>query len=364
MVKTMAESGTPAENVESFIVNNQNVPALPEQEAVWSFSSSFVDQGVDTKSVESSSASDFNIPKPQRSDRTVSSWPPNNWRTAPDFRTSQRSRHNSDKSAHDVDCLNTKDNWFPVEVEEDWVITDDTRVEKSSVPILDEPQMVMSISSEGAPAYIDLLTSSPSEIVDTEVIDFNDNMSNASEGMDRHRRGAPDASQSLRTGRVDEALVDFDDEMYNASEGRDRLRTGAPDASQSQLLRTGRVGEAMVYKYFVDQLGSTNVRWVNRETESGLPYDLVITRGGNLIEYVEVKATTSANKDWFYITTREWQFALEKGSEFTIARVLVSGEKTASIELLKNPHNLCQKKKLNLALLIAPGHGKLARGNH
>jgi hypothetical protein len=43
MVKTMAESGTPAEKVESFIVDNQNVPALPEQEAVWSLSCSFVD---------------------------------------------------------------------------------------------------------------------------------------------------------------------------------------------------------------------------------------------------------------------------------------------------------------------------------
>uniref|UniRef100_A0ACD6AAF5 Uncharacterized protein n=1 Tax=Avena sativa TaxID=4498 RepID=A0ACD6AAF5_AVESA len=319
MVKTMVESGTPAEGVESFIVNSQNVPALPEQEAVWSLSSSFVgDQGVDSKLVDSSPASYFNAPKHQRSEGTVSSWPPNNWRTAPDFRTSKRSQHISEKSAHDVECSNTKDDWFPVELEEDWVITEDVRVENtshtgSSAAILDEPQMVMSINSDGAPAYIDLLTSSPSEIVDTEVINFNDNMS-------------------------------------NASEGRDRLCTGAPDTSQ--LLRTGRVGEALVHRHFADQLGPTNVRWVNGETESGLPYDLVITRGGNLIEYVEVKATTSSNKDWFYITTREWQFALEKGDAFTIARVLVSGEKTASIELYKNPHKLCQMKKLHLALLI------------
>ncbi|CAM0876991.1 unnamed protein product [Alopecurus aequalis] len=328
MVKTTA-----AEEVESFIVNKQNVPALPEQEAVWSFSSSSVaDQSIpiesssacDSKPVESSSACDFNTPKHQRSDGTVSSWPPNNWRTAPDLRTSHRSRHGpmQETKGNDVECVNTKDDWFPVNLEQDWVINEDTRVEsteyaESTVSILGDHPMVMSINSDSAPAYLDLETSSPSEIVGTELIDCNDKMS-------------------------------------NASEGRDRLRTGGPDSDK--LLRTGRSGEGLVYRHFVDKLGSDNVRWVNKEAESGLPYDLVITRGNNLIEYVEVKATTSSNKDWFYITTREWQFALEKGDAFTIARIiLVSGEKTASIKTFRNPHRLCQMKKLHLALLMAPG---------
>ena len=203
-------------------------------------------------------------------------------------------------------------------LDENWIVEEHIRVEstvhtESTVATLDEPQMVMSINSDSAPAYLDLGISSPSEIVDTEVIDFNDKMS-------------------------------------NAPEGRDRLRTGAPDAAQLQ--RTGRIGEDLVYKHFVGQLGPNNVRWVNGETESGLPYDLVITRGNNLTEYVEVKATTSSNKDWFYISTREWEFASEKGDAFIIARVLVSGEKKLSIELFKNPHNLCRKKKLHLAILM------------
>ena len=41
---------------------------------------------------------------------------------------------------------------------------------------------------------------------------------------------------------------------------------------------------------------------------------LFITRGDNFIDYVEVKATIS-NKDWFYISLRECQFALEMGDE-------------------------------------------------
>ena len=124
MVKNKVESGNPAEKVESFIVNNQNVPALPELEAVWSFSSSFVaEKCVDSKLVESSSACDFNTPKNQRTDGTVSSWPPNNWRTAPDSRTSRRSQHGplNETKVNDVECVNTKDNWFPVHLKEDWV---------------------------------------------------------------------------------------------------------------------------------------------------------------------------------------------------------------------------------------------------
>ncbi|CAM0876996.1 unnamed protein product [Alopecurus aequalis] len=306
---------TPAEEVESFIVNDQDVPALPEQEAAWSFSSSFVDQCVDSKPVESSSACDFNAPKHQRSDGTVSSWPPNNWRTAPDSRTSHRSQHGTvqETKANAVECLNTEST--VATLDEDWPVEEHIRVE-STAATLDGPQMVMSINSDSAPAYLDLGISSPSEIVNTEVTDFN--------------------------GRTS-----------NASEGRDRLRTGAPDAAQLQ--RTGKVGEDLVYKHFVAELGPNNVRWVNREAETGLPYDLVITRGTNLIEYVEVKATTSSNKDWFYISTREWEFASEKGDAFTIARILVSDEKKLSIEFFKNPLDLCRKKKLHLALLMHSG---------
>ena len=39
-------------------------------------------------------------------------------------------------------------------------------------------------------------------------------------------------------------------------------------------------------------------------------------------------------KDWFDVSTREWQFALEKGDLFSIARVML-GTKKASIEFIK-----------------------------
>ena len=79
MIKTMAESGTSAEQLESFIINNQNVPELPEHEAVWSFSLlSATNQGadnqkVDPQGVEFQSPCEFNAPNHQKAPVMMSS---------------------------------------------------------------------------------------------------------------------------------------------------------------------------------------------------------------------------------------------------------------------------------------------------
>ncbi|KAL6636733.1 hypothetical protein ACP70R_024305 [Stipagrostis hirtigluma subsp. patula] len=331
MIKTMAESGTSSEQIESFIVNNQNVPELPEHEAVWSFSSiSAPDQVVDSETAELRSACELNIPVPPREPGTVLSWPPNNWKTAPDFRTSHRSHHacmqetkvniaGTFSSLIMPQSGRTEDSFVPGDLEGDWVIeentvTENTLLADSNLATLDEPQMVMSVEPSSASAYLE-------------------------------------SGSSGSTVNVE--LTNFNEKLGNVAEGNNGLCTGAPDAS---LLRTGRLGEALVHKYFAEQLGSNNVRWVNEQTETGLPYDIVITHKGNLTEYVEVKATVSSRKDWFYVTSREWQFALEKGDSFSIARVVLSGSNKASIEMLKNPSKLYQRKALQLALLISRQH--------
>jgi len=53
-------------------------------------------------------------------------------------------------------------------------------------------------------------------------------------------------------------------------------------------------------------------------------------------------------KDWFDVSPREWQFALERGDLFSIARVMLGTKKAsiefiyitkkASIEMLKKTH--------------------------
>ncbi|KAL6655907.1 hypothetical protein ACP70R_006733 [Stipagrostis hirtigluma subsp. patula] len=116
---------------------------------------------------------------------------------------------------------------------------------------------------------------------------------------------------------------------------------------------TDRLGEAAVHKYLVEQLGSNKVVWVNETTESGQPYDIVVTNG-DVTEYVEVKTTVFPDKHWFHISIKEWQFASENGDSYTIAYVLMLEPDKANIVFLKNPHKMCQRKDLKLALVMAP----------
>lgn len=329
MIKTMAGSGTPAEQIESFVINNQNVPELPEHEAVWSFSSlsaanqSPADQEVDPQGVELQPVCGFNAANHQKAPVMVSSWPLNHWRTAPVLKTplishqarTQEAKVNDAGPSSDLSmCGQTEDTLLSVDLEGDWIIEENARTETtllgdSTATTLDEPLMMMSDFSS-APTYLDVEAESSSPTVHVELTNFNENMAN---------------------------LI----------EDRNRL---PPDASQ---LKTGRLGEALVHRHFAEQLGSSNVRWVNEKIETGLPYDIVITHSEGFTEYVEVKTTVSSRKDWFDVTPREWQFALEKGDLFSIARVILSSTKRASIEMLKNPHKLYKQKALRLGLLIS-----------
>jgi hypothetical protein len=333
MIKTMAESGTTAEQIESFIINNQNVPELPEHEAIWSFSSlSATNQGaanqeVDPQGVEFQLPCEFNVPNHQKAPVMISSWPLSHWRTAPVFKTPLISHQACTQEALVKDAGpspdlsmpalrgHTEDALLSVDLDGEWIIEENARTETTlladnTATILDEPQMVMSVDPSNGPAYSVVEAGSSSPTVRVELTNFNENLANL---VEESNRLTPDASQ----------------------------------------LKTGRFGEAVVHKYFAEQLGSNNVRWVNEKTETGLPYDIVITHSEGFTEYVEVKTTVSSRKDWFDITPREWQFALEKGDLFSIARVILSSTKKASIEMLKNPYKLYKQKTLRLGLLIS-----------
>ncbi|XP_071721673.1 LOW QUALITY PROTEIN: protein NO VEIN-like [Rutidosis leptorrhynchoides] len=131
---------------------------------------------------------------------------------------------------------------------------------------------------------------------------------------------------------------------------RDRLNTGAPHPSQALL--TGRLGEHIAFKYFSESLAKKNVRWVNEDNETGLPYDMVIGETEESPEYIEVKSTKSARKDWFKITMREWQFANEKGDSFSVAHVVLLGNNVARVSVYKNPVKLCYQGKLQLVVMM------------
>ncbi|KAL4591072.1 hypothetical protein LXL04_004020 [Taraxacum kok-saghyz] len=130
---------------------------------------------------------------------------------------------------------------------------------------------------------------------------------------------------------------------------RDQLNVGTTVTPQQVI--TGRTGEHVAFKYFSEKYGEKNVKWVNEGKESGLPYDVAVEMEDSKMEYIEVKATSNGRKNWFMVSVREWQFAVEKGEEFSIAHVVLSEGKLAQITIYRNPVKLCQSGQLKLAIL-------------
>ncbi|XP_019169402.1 PREDICTED: uncharacterized protein LOC109165196 [Ipomoea nil] len=135
----------------------------------------------------------------------------------------------------------------------------------------------------------------------------------------------------------------------NLSNLRDGGQLSLSPANAQQALLTGRLGELVAFKYFVGKVGNAFVKWVNETFETGLPYDLVV---GDQ-EYIEVKATKIVRKNWFKLSAREWQFAVEKGELYSIAHVMLSATDTATVTVYKNPAKLIQLGKLQLDITIS-----------
>lgn len=116
---------------------------------------------------------------------------------------------------------------------------------------------------------------------------------------------------------------------------------------------TGRAGEEVAYHYLTKKNGATRVKWVNEDGETGAAFDMIVTTESGQQEFVEVKTTRSQHKDWFEISTREWEFAQVQGDLFTVLRVILSGsEHPVQILHLPNLVKLCHERVLQLAVLL------------
>nr|XP_043606109.1 protein NO VEIN-like isoform X1 [Erigeron canadensis] len=149
---------------------------------------------------------------------------------------------------------------------------------------------------------------------------------------------------------VKPGLVDQDDSPSFSQKGQ--LLHGTANVQQAFL--TGRRGEELAFNYYSNKVGIKAVKWVNEVKETGLPYDIeVYDDHKNRKEFIEVKTTESATKDWFEISVKEWEFAVKKGESYSIARVVMSGDNTAKVSIFQNPARLCQIGQLQLAVLMS-----------
>ena len=86
--------------------------------------------------------------------------------------------------------------------------------------------------------------------------------------------------------------------------------------------RIGDRGEKIVYDILRKEYPHDTVVWCNEGTETGLPYDLVVSdANGSSKRFIEVKATKTADESFFEDSFREWVFSQEHRGEFFIYRV-------------------------------------------
>jgi hypothetical protein len=112
-------------------------------------------------------------------------------------------------------------------------------------------------------------------------------------------------------------------------------------SSVEQQMNTGRWGEQLVAGHLRKTLASAEVKWVNEEEERGEPYDIIVTEhdgasGSRNVSYVEVKATTSADKPYFEISIAELGFALKHGAAYSLYRVFNANSEHAHVLKLHN----------------------------
>ena len=80
----------------------------------------------------------------------------------------------------------------------------------------------------------------------------------------------------------------------------------------------------------------SEIVWVNKEGESGKPYDFEVTENG-VKKYIDVKGTPSSEKDIAYLSPNEWAFMFEKGANYSIYRLYSAGKESVRIETTENP---------------------------
>lgn len=317
MITTMVESGSNEEQIEFFILNSQKVPKLPdEEESVWSLPPAVPSSTVNEEAHTSSTviAEQQNPTKSKRKPGINSNWPPADWKTAPGFSFPRLSQYRAEEA-------------IPPPSHSLHVMEDDFKKKFAQMDHITQIEISSDWTVEGV-AYNPV----PSEASDNNPV--------------ASLLGSANDSTCLITQSADPNL------MGHKNIERDRFSFGTPNVEAAYL--TGRQGELVAFNYFITNFAEKSVTWVNKDNESGLPYDIVIGEEGKSKEYIEVKATKSLKKDWFFISSREWQFAFEKGKSFSIAHVGLSDSthKRARITLFKNPVRLCHQGKLQLAVVM------------
>lgn len=124
------------------------------------------------------------------------------------------------------------------------------------------------------------------------------------------------------------------------------------EAKYSEILNqevredVGRWSEEFINEFLTKNKNNfSEVVWMNKDEESGLPYDFKVIENGTE-KFIDVKGTPSRSKDIVYLSPNEWIFMFDKGKDYYIYRVYNAGQLSARIEIIENPSDLLMNGKI------------------
>jgi hypothetical protein len=117
----------------------------------------------------------------------------------------------------------------------------------------------------------------------------------------------------------------------------------------------GRLGEKHVYQYLknnyadCEESEKIEVVWVNKDYESGRPFDIVLIKNGQPIEFIEVKSTIKKDKCQFELSQNEFLAFQDLKEKYIIYRAFnVNSPLQIRIEILRNPARLLKNDLIRL----------------
>ncbi|CAF1300748.1 unnamed protein product [Rotaria sordida] len=140
------------------------------------------------------------------------------------------------------------------------------------------------------------------------------------------------------------------------SDENDVVQNLNEEVDEEYLRKIGRKGEELIYKYLTDLYHNNenvSIEWLNKTSETGLPYDIKI----NFIDkpekphQIKVKTTLKHIDDYqFSISIQEVEEILKNPTTYYIYRVNLNNRSLTIIEDIKL--NLSDKQQLELKMNV------------
>lgn len=148
---------------------------------------------------------------------------------------------------------------------------------------------------------------------------------------------------------------DEDEGKKNAISQKDKVKIGKWGEEYALMClkeklkkkyQNGKIEETSSgFNIVVDDMVVVEVDWLNAIGDSGEGYDIKVTEK-NSEWYIEVKTTKTDKKDWFDISSKQWEIMEKEGDMFHIYRVYNAGTQKAYIVDIPNPYEMWREGNL------------------